>query len=126
RTADQRDAVVVSQIEHPVMALAQAGEKIAEPVVEAHPELVGAARLLRHRLAPGFLPLAACRFAAVDHLDATLVLQPVTRLGAHAVALEEHRQPRLFVPGALIALQIDVTYRPWRIDGVGAGAPGQQ
>src|SRR5690606_2081152 len=109
------------------MALGQLGKERAEPVVEAYPEPVGAARLLRLGFTSGFLPLAILGFATVEHPDIAVVQQTVAGFGAHAVSLKEHRQPCLLVPDALIALQIDMADGGRRVvDVFGSGTTGQQ
>ncbi len=49
RIAHQRGTVVVVHRQHPIVAARHVGEEIGEPVVEAHPQLVGATRLLGDR-----------------------------------------------------------------------------
>ncbi len=109
------------------MSLGQAREEVAEPVVEANPQLVRLALLLRYRLPRGLLLFTIFGFAAIGHRHAAVILQPVIRLRAHAVALKKHRQARLLVPGALIAFQIHLSGR-LRTVHVTAGtcAPGDQ
>jgi len=105
---DQGHAVVLVVVKHPVLTLGQARSQPAEPVVELHPELVSLARLLGFGDALGLVPLAVLFLAAVVDVDAPVLTQAVTRFGLNAVALKEHWQARQLIPGALVALQVDL------------------
>ena len=126
RVTDQCHAIVLVVVDHPVVALDR--QQLAGPVIEAHPQLVGLPFDLRLGDALGLDPLTVLVAAAVGHVDAAIVTQTVMRFGLHAVALEEHRQARQLVPGALVALQVDLHGLRWRFGdaaGTGIGAAGQ-
>src|SRR3546814_868467 len=99
RAADQRSAVALVQIEHPVVALGQTGKEPAEPVVEAHPQPIGNTGFLRHRFAFGFLQVAVFCFATVGPRHAAIGLQLVVRFGAYPISLKEPGQARQLIPG---------------------------
>src|SRR5690606_14589487 len=92
-------------VQYPVVALGQTGEKPREPVIEAHLEL-GRLTLYQTRFAVGLLPVATSRATADVNADPALIAHAITGLGSHALALEEQRQPGDLVPLALVALEI--------------------
>ncbi|MNP73084.1 hypothetical protein D3C76_1697490 [compost metagenome] len=62
--------------------------------------------MLRFGDALGLIPLAIGFPATVVDADPPILAQAIARFGLYAVALEEHRQARQFVPGALVLLQV--------------------